>query len=123
MELRAIGVTLDSNDPAMIADFWQAAIGFKRREGDGNPYITLSESDVGRPLNHLTIQRVPEGKVAKHRLHFDLFVTDDDEAIARLTELGATVLVPADGAGHMGMTATVMADPEGGEFCVVCRKG
>ncbi len=26
VELRAIGVTLDSNDPAMIADFWQRAM-------------------------------------------------------------------------------------------------
>ncbi|MGB1821400.1 MAG: VOC family protein, partial [Ilumatobacteraceae bacterium] len=36
-------------------------------------------------------------------------------------ELGATVLVPAEGSGHMGMRATVMTDPDGGEFCVVCR--
>lgn len=122
MELRAIGITLDSNDPEMIADFWQAAIGFTTRVGDGNPYITLSDSDVGRPLNHMTIQRVPEGKAAKHRIHLDLFVGDDVEAVARLEELGATVLVPATGPGHQGMTATVMADPEGGEFCVVCRR-
>ena len=122
MQVRAIGVTVDSNDPERTADFWQAAIGFARREGDGNPYITLSDSPVGRPLNHLTIQRVPEGKTAKHRLHLDLFVADDEVAIAELEALGATVLVPAEGAGHMGMTATVMADPDGGEFCVVCRR-
>ncbi|MGI9614936.1 MAG: VOC family protein, partial [Acidimicrobiales bacterium] len=78
--------------------------------------------EVGRPLNHLTIQRVPEEKAAKHRLHLDLFVRDDVEAIAELEALGATVLVPADGPGHAGMTATVMADPDGGEFCVVCRR-
>ena len=123
MELRAIGVTVDSNDPERLADFWQAAIGFRRREGDGNPYITLSDSDVGRPLNHLTIQLVPEPKAAKHRLHLDLFVADDEAEIERLQALGATVLVPAEGSGHMGMTATVMADPDGGEFCVVCRRG
>lgn len=122
MELRAIGVTLDSNDPAAIADFWQRAMGFKVRVGDGNPYITLSDSEVGRPLNHLTIQRVPEGKAVKHRLHFDLFVKDDVAAIAEMEALGAKVLVPASGPGHQGMTATVMADPEGGEFCVVCRR-
>lgn len=121
MELRAIGTTLDSNDPEMIADFWQRVIGFKTRVGDGHPYITLSDSEVGRPLNHLTIQRVPEGKAAKHRLHLDLFVSDDVEAVAELVALGATVLAPAD-TGHLGMTATVMADPEGGEFCVVCRR-
>jgi predicted enzyme related to lactoylglutathione lyase len=122
MELRAIGVTVDSNDPQRTADFWQSAIGFKTRVGDGQPYITLSDSEVGRPLNHLTIQRVPETKSAKHRLHLDLFVRDDVEAIAELEALGATVLVPADKPGHQGMTATVMADPDGGEFCVVCRR-
>ncbi len=46
MELRAIGVTVDSNDPARTADFWQAAMGFKTRVGDGDPYITLSDSYV-----------------------------------------------------------------------------
>ncbi len=121
--VRAIGVTLDSNDPVRTADFWQAAIGFERREGDGDPYITLSDSPVGRPLNHLTIQKVPEGKTAKHRLHLDLFVADDEATISELEALGAKVLVPAEGSGHMGMTATVMADPDGGEFCVVCRRG
>jgi predicted enzyme related to lactoylglutathione lyase len=123
MDLRAIGVTLDSNDPEMIADFWQSAIGFKRREGNGDPYITLSDSDVGRPLNHLTIQRVPEARVAKHRMHLDLFVREEEEeaAIAELVRLGATVLTPAR-TGHLGMAATVMADPEGGEFCLVCRR-
>jgi predicted enzyme related to lactoylglutathione lyase len=122
MELRAVGVTLDSNDPERLADFWQAAIGFRRREvGDGG--ITLSDSPVGRPLNHLSIQRVPEPKTAKHRLHLDLFVKDEAEAIAELERLGAIVVRPAPGAGHLGFSATVMADPEGGEFCVVCRRG
>lgn len=115
-------MTMDANDPVLLADFWQKAIGFKTRVGDGDPYITLSESDVGRPLNHLTIQKVPEGKAVKHRLHLDLFVTDDVAAVAELEALGATVVVPAAGPGHQGMTNTVLADPEGGEFCVVCRR-
>ncbi|MGY9075574.1 MAG: VOC family protein [Acidimicrobiales bacterium] len=122
MELRAIGVTVDSNDPERLADFWQAAIGFQTRVGDGETAITLSDSPIGRPLNHLSIQRVPESKTAKHRLHLDLFVTNDIEAVTELERLGATVLVPASGPGHQGMTATVMADPDGGEFCVVCRR-
>ena len=46
-QLRAVGVTLDSNDPDQTANFWQAALGFRRREGDGNPYITLSDSPAG----------------------------------------------------------------------------
>ena len=121
MELRAIGVTLDSNDPERIADFWQQAIGDRTRIGDGDPNITLADPEVDRPLNHLTIQRVPEGKMAKHRLHLDLFVSDDEGAIAELVSLGATVLVPAEDPDQT-MTTTVMADPDGGEFCVVCRR-
>lgn len=124
-QLRAVGVTIDCADPERIADFWQAALGFATRVGDGRPYITLSEAGGGRMLNHLTIQRVPEAKTAKLRAHLDLFTRDMDAEVARLVALGATVLVPAsngtDPDGHLGFRATVMADPEGSEFCVVSR--
>ncbi len=53
-QLRAVGVTIDCADPERIADFWQAAIGFNTRVGNGHPYITLSEAGGGRMLNHLT---------------------------------------------------------------------
>ena len=56
--------------------------------------------------------RVPEPKAAKNRLHFDLRAPGSiADEVARLTELGATVLQPGD-------DLTVMADPEGNEFCV-----
>ncbi len=123
-ELRAVGLTLDCNDPEKIADFWQAALGFRKREGTGNPYITLSDSPIRRPLNHLTIQKVPEGKVAKHRMHLDLFPSDAGAMIEQLVALGATVLQRgATDDDHLGFSATIMADPEGGEFCVVRRSG
>ncbi|WP_420442849.1 VOC family protein [Candidatus Poriferisodalis sp.] len=124
-QLRAVGVTIDCSDPERIADFWQAAVGFAQRVGNGRPYITLSDAGGGRMLNHLTIQRVPEAKTAKLRAHLDLFTADMDSELARLTALGATVLVPAstetEPHGHLGFRATVMADPEGSEFCVVSR--
>lgn len=82
-QLRAVGVTIDCADPARIADFWQAAIGFSTRVGNGRPYITLSEASDGRMLNHLTIQRVPEAKTAKLRAHLDLFTRDMDSEVAR----------------------------------------
>ena len=123
-QLRAVGVTIDCADPERIADFWQAALGFATRVGNGRPYITLSEGGGdSRMLNHLTIQRVPEAKTAKLRAHLDLFTRDMDTEVARLVALGAAVLVPAapEAAGHLGFRATVMADPEGSEFCVVSR--
>ncbi len=128
MDLRTVGVTMDCADPEKLADFWQAAIGFTKRVGDGRPYITLSGAETDRALNHLTIQRVPEAKAAKHRVHLDLFVADRPATVARLEALGAKVLhaPPGDDAGgseggHLGFIATVMVDPEGGEFCVVSR--
>ena len=121
--ISAIGMTMDALDPARVADFWQPAIGFARRVGDGGAAVTLSESPVGRPLNHLTIQRVPEAKVAKNRAHLDLFAREPEAEVARLVGLGATVLSTPDptAGGHLGFHAWVLADPEGHEFCVVGR--
>lgn len=115
---------MDCADPVAVADFWQAAIGFSKRDGDGDPYVTLSESEVGRPLNHLTLQRVPEPKSAKNRAHLDLFARDRRAEVERLVALGATVIAeesPEDveGDSHMGFIAVVLADPEGHEFCIV----
>jgi hypothetical protein len=56
---------------------------------------------------------VPEPKTVKHRVHVDV-VTDD---VATLTALGATVLRAQD--EEIGWT--VLADPEGGEFCAFVR--
>ena len=123
MELRAIGITMDCQDPERLADFWQEAIGFRSREGH-EPYITLSDSEVGKPLNHLTLQKVPEGKLAKHRVHLDLFVRDPNTEVERLVKLGARVLTSGGSVpGHLGFVAIVMCDPEDGEFCVVGRPG
>jgi len=61
---------------------------------------------MGRPRRQL----VSEPKVVKNRVHLDLRVRSVDE----LTALGATVLREPD--DEIGWT--VLADPEGNEFCV-----
>jgi len=56
--------------------------------------------------------RVPEGKTAKNRVHFDLRAPGRvEEEVARLERAGAIVL-------RRHERHTVMADPEGNEFCV-----
>ena len=122
MELRAVGFTMDAADPQRLADFWQAALGYRKREGS-HAAVTLSDPGDARVPNHMTFQRVPEPKVAKHRFHIDLFTGDPAVAVAELVGLGATVLTEPDYSndGHLGFHATVLADPEGGEFCVVSR--
>lgn len=59
------------------------------------------------------VNRVPDPKVVKHRVHFDVYAA----SIADLEALGSTV-VRAEGAGRPW---TVLADPEGGEYCAFLR--
>ncbi|MFE2096410.1 VOC family protein [Streptomyces sp. NPDC059468] len=79
-----------------------------------DPHDPDSGTGLGR---RLLFQRVPEAKTAKNRLHLDLHPGAGRRAdeVARLTALGARVLREVEGpAGDW----TVMADPEGNEFCV-----
>ena len=120
--LTAVGVVLDCADPVALADFWQAAIGFEERTGDGQPYVTLSGSSLRRPLNHLTLQRVPEAKTVKNRAHLDLFARDVAAEVDRLVALGAAVVsrMPEDATGA-DLFFAAMTDPEGHELCVIKR--
>ena len=70
----------------------------------------------------LVFVRVAEPKQGKNRIHLDLAPhtsQDRDAEIARLEELGATrVDVGQDAAASW----TVLADPEGNEFCVLSAR-
>lgn len=79
-----------------------------------DPYDERSGTGHGR---RLLFQRVPEPKTVKNRLHLDLHAGPDRRAdeIARLEALGAKVLNAVD---QPGGRWTVLADPEGNEFCV-----
>ena len=79
----------------------------------------LSGSTLRRPLNHLTLQRVPEPKAVKNRTHIDLFAGDVGAEVDRLVALGATVTDTLAGGGELAFAS--MADPEGHEFCIVAR--
>ena len=62
--------------------------------------------------------QVPEDKVAKNRIHFDVSPVDvpQEDEVDRILALGAT---RAD-IGQSGEESwTVLADPEGNEFCVL----
>jgi predicted enzyme related to lactoylglutathione lyase len=109
------GVTIDSADPAALADFWELAAGWKR-VGEGKNGISLrAPEDVGP---YLTLLRVPGAKTVKNRMHLDIAprATEDvAEAVAALRAAGAT---PLD-IGQGDVKWHVLADPEGNEFCVL----
>ena len=108
-----IVTVLDCTDLDGTAAFWAAALNYRIEAGE--PYMALV-SRCGGP--GVLLQRVPEAKVGKNRLHLDLRVTDLDGEVARLVRLGARRLT-TEPVVEKGWTWHVLADPEGNEFCVL----
>lgn len=112
-------VTIDCADPIRLARFWAAALGYVDDPvGDGWARILHPQ----RLQPNLVFQRVPEGKVAKNRVHFDISavgVTRLEEQ-RRLEELGATHVRLVDDHDPEDIHE-IMLDPEGNEFCLLGR--
>ncbi len=110
----SIGLVLDCADPERLAPFWSAALGYTNL-GRAGSYVLLAPEAGGGP--NLLLQRVPEPRIAKNRMHVDLHTPDIEAEASRLVELGARRLQPAVLEEH-GTHWILMADPEGNEFCV-----
>ena len=100
---------LDAHDPVLVGEFWAGALGLElhRQEG-GDTYLTGPT-----PQHTIWVNRVPEPKTVKHRVHLDV----NAGSVAELEALGATVL------DAESFRWVLMADPEGGELCVFLREG
>ena len=106
-------VTFDCREPLVVATFWAAALGSNVDEDSTPERAWVEPAGWGGPS--LWFQKVPEGKVAKNRQHFDLRVMGDlVEERERLVGLGARVRGDQDDHDDL----VVMLDPEGNEFCV-----
>jgi len=93
---------LDAADPIAVGEFWAAALGQEAvRLEDGDSVVR------GHRLFDLWVNRVPEPKTVKNRVHLDLYAAEPQH----LLDLGATLV--ADHERWM-----VFADPEGNELCV-----
>jgi hypothetical protein len=79
-----------------------------------DPFDEFRGSGLGR---RVLFQKVPEPKTGKNRVHLDLVVGAERhrQEVERIVALGAAVLREVD--EPMGRW-TVMADPEGNEFCI-----
>ena len=109
------GLVLDCADPEALAPFWAAALQYKVVGGAGNYFLVAPEDAESAP--QLLLQKVPEAKTGKNRMHVDVHVADIEGEAARLEALGARRLDPevkTEFSGHW----ILMADPEGNEFCV-----
>jgi predicted enzyme related to lactoylglutathione lyase len=113
-----IGLVLDCADPEALAAFWAPALGYTNVGGAGS-YVLLLPAEGAGP--QLLLQRVPEGKAGKNRMHLDVHVADIAAEADRLVQLGARRL-ESDPVEEHGSHWFVMADPEGNEFCI-CDAG
>jgi hypothetical protein len=141
---KSFQVTFDATDPPRLARFWARALGYipqppPKGFTDWDDYADAQgippehRNDLAAivdPLGNgprLLFQRVPEGKIAKNRVHLDVNAgaghsTDPDERrrrvkehVADLVEAGAAELETFDLHNEFWI---VMQDPEGNEFCV-----
>jgi hypothetical protein len=140
-----VQIVFDCADPDRQARFWAEALHYRmpdppddfatwedwaRAQGipeeRWNDASAVEDPDGAGP--RIYFQKVPEGKVAKNRMHMDLNVSGPpgvppeerrariDAEVTRLKDLGAT-----DERGskeERGQYWVRMNDPEGNEFCV-----
>jgi hypothetical protein len=124
--LRLTEIVIDCADPARLAAFWAGALGYHvTRAEDGQVEIgpwAEEPEDLAEQVRRapaaptLVFVPVPEAKARKNRLHLDLRPTGSpEEELRRLLDLGAR---PVD-IGQGDVPWTVLADPEGNEFCLL----
>jgi Glyoxalase-like domain len=117
MTLTIQALDIDCLDPARVARFWADALSWRVTYESPDEWVL--EPPAGSPQDgvapDLLFLKVPEPKTVKNRLHLDLRPADQEAEVARLISLGASL---AD-IGQGDKSWTVLADPEGNEFCVV----
>jgi predicted enzyme related to lactoylglutathione lyase len=111
-------VVVDTHDLPGLARFWSQALDWKiLSERDGEIVIG---PDVNAPVG-MCFMPVSDPKTVKNRVHLDVTTeaADRDAEIERLLALGARRV----DIGQTGEESwTVLADPEGNEFCVIRPK-
>ena len=141
---REVQVTFDCADPAALAEFWSEVLGYVVQPpppgfetwddaldawgvpaDQRNDRSAVIDPDGRGPRVYL--QKVPEGRTAKNRVHLDVRAApglEGDERMAalesecrRLTALGAVRVLRTE-PGGVGSGHILMQDPEGNEFCL-----
>ena len=106
-------VGIDVSDLGRAEEFYSALLGVKR-------YAAWDQYIAFEPLTNgliVYLQQVPDKKISKSRVHFDLTVSDIKATVPKVQALGARLLVEEFGEPTDGLA--VFADPDGNEFCLM----
>ena len=114
--LRIGSIVLRVDDLQRQTAFWEAALGYVRRDnGESDDFVLLGPRDEAGP--NLSLDQVRSSLQIPPRLHLDLYTEDQAGEVERLKALGATEVHwdkrPPD-ADYL-----ILSDPEGNRFCVV----
>jgi hypothetical protein len=120
MPTRLVHLVVDAADPARLARFWAAALGWEvaPEEPDEVDVWPPGFSYPDSSALPLVFVPVPEPKAGKNRVHLDLATESRRHQAAEVKRLLALGATPA-GIGQGEVPWTVLADPEGNEFCVL----
>ena len=113
-------IVIDCADLDRSAAFWSAVLGYTASPAATGPYRSL-EPESGAGIDVL-LQRVPDVKGEKNRLHLDLRTPDLDAEVRRVHGLGATLLT-SEPVTEDGWAWHILGDPDGNEFCVLQPPG
>jgi hypothetical protein len=105
-DYRLYEVVVDVGDGVAAASWWAGVLGATARQEED--WLVVDEIP-GAPFECVVFQEVPEPQRVKNRIHWDVTVPDLEELLAS----GATVVRKRDGE----IDWTVLADPQGNEFC------
>ena len=100
-------IVVQTSDPVRIATWWADVLGAERTDHeDGYSYL---EPVPEAPFESLDFVPVPEPKTVKNRIHIDVTTPD----VQLLVDAGARLLRAQD----EEISWSVLADPDGNEFC------
>jgi hypothetical protein len=100
-------ICIDASNASVLGAFWSGVLGLDlHHQTGGDAYLTGSTK-----AHTIWINQVPEPKTVKHRIHLDVY----GSSIEDLEAMGATTI------DEESFSWVVMADPEGGEFCLFLR--
>ena len=108
-------ILTDCVNPAALGRFWAEAAGYPVAYAEEHITGLRAPSGVGPYLEFL---HVADAKTVKNRLHPDVAPYPDDDPAAEVARLRALGAVPAN-VGQGEVNWTVLADPEGNEFCIL----
>jgi predicted enzyme related to lactoylglutathione lyase len=113
-------IVIDCADVDRSARFWAGVLGYAPGRAPSpagaGPYRSL-QPESGAGIDVL-LQRVPDVKRQKNRLHLDLRTPDLGTEVERVLALGATLLT-SQPVTEDGWRWHILADPDGNEFCIL----